>query len=85
MTLYNRYLLMLAGLFSLSTTVLAAYGQDRLDAYLTVFVIEYLVATLLFAYLDPKARRLLDAVGYVLFGGFLVIIILKVVEIIKGA
>ena len=85
MTLYNRYLLTLAALFGLSTTVLAAYGQDRLDAYFTVYVIEYLVTTLLFAYLDPKARRLLDAVGYVLFGGFLVIVILKVVEILRGA
>ena len=85
MTLYNRYLLTLAVLFGLSTTVLAAYGQNRLDAYFTVFVIEYLVATLLFVYLDPKARRLLDAAGYVLFGGFLVIVILRVVEILKGA
>lgn len=85
MTLYNRYLLTLAALFGLSTTVLAAYGQDRLDAYFTVYVIEYLVTTLLFVYLDPKARRLLDAVGYVLFGGFLVIVILKVVEILRGA
>lgn len=85
MTLYNRYLLTLAALFGLSTTVLAAYGQDRLDAYFTVFVIEYLVATLLFVYLDPKARRLLDTMGYVLFGGFLVIVALKVVEILRRA
>jgi len=84
-TLYNRYLLTLAVLFFLSTTVLAAYGQDKLDAYFTVYVIEYLVTTLLFVYLDPRARRLLDAMGYVLFGGFLVIVAIKVAQILKGA
>ena len=83
MTLYNRYLLTLAVLFTLSTTILAAYGQDKLDAYFTVYVIEYLVATLLFVYLDPRARRLLDAMGYVLFGGFMVIVAMKVVEILR--
>lgn len=85
MTLYNRYLLTLAVLFSLSTTILAVYGQNKLDAYFTVYVIEYLVATLLFVYLDPRARRLLDAMGYVLFGGFMVIVALKVAEILRGA
>lgn len=85
MTLYNRYLVILAALFFLSTTILAAYGQDRLDAYFTVYVIEYLITTLLFVYLDPRARRLLDDAGYVLFGGFMLIVILKVVEILRGS
>ncbi len=85
MRLYNRYLLTLALLFGMSTTVLAAYGQDKLDVYFTAYVIEYLVATLLFAYLSPRARRLLDAMGYVLFGGFLVVVALKVIEILRGA
>jgi drug/metabolite transporter (DMT)-like permease len=83
--LYNHYLLTLALLFGVSTTVLAAYGQDRLDVYFTLYVIEYLIATLLFAYLSPRARRLLDTMGYVLFAGFLVVVALKVVEILKGA
>jgi hypothetical protein len=84
MVLYNRYLLTLAALFALSTAILAGYGQEKLDAYFTLFVIEYLVVTLLFAYLHPRARRLLDGLGYVLFGGFLVIVILKVIEILRG-
>ena len=85
MTLYNRYLMVLAALFFLSTTILAAYGQGRLDAYFTVYVIEYLITTLLFVNLDPRARRLLDTAGYVLFGGFMVIVILKIVEILRGS
>ena len=83
MILYNRYLMTLALLFTLSTTLLASYGQNKLDAYFTVFVIEYLITTLLFVYFDPRARRLLDAMGYLLFGGFLVIVILKVIDILR--
>ena len=59
--------------------------QEALDAYLTLYVIEYLIATLLFVYLDQKARRFLDTMGYVLFGGFLVIVMLRVVEILRGS
>lgn len=83
MTLYNRYLTVLAALFFLSTAVLAGYGQNRLDAYFTVYVIEYLITTLLFVYLDPRARRLLDSMGYVLFAGFLAIVVMKVIEILR--
>jgi uncharacterized membrane protein YgdD (TMEM256/DUF423 family) len=84
MTLYNRYLVILASLFSLSTVVLAAYGVNRLDAYFTVYVLEYMVTTLLFVSLDPRARRLLDTAGYVLFAGFLVIVAVKVYAILRG-
>jgi hypothetical protein len=83
MRIYNRYLLVLAGAFTLSTPLLAAYGQDKLDAYFTVYVIEYLVVTLLFVYLDSRTRRLLDGLGYVLFGGFLAIVLFKVLEILR--
>lgn len=85
MILLNRYLLTLATLFALSTALLAAYGQTKLDAYFTVYVLEYLITTLLFVYLDPRARRLLDIAGYVLFGGFLAIVILKVIAILRGS
>jgi hypothetical protein len=85
MSIYNRYLLVMAGAFTLSTTLLAAYGQDKLDAYFTTFVIEYLIVTLLFVYLDSRARRLLDGLGYALFGGFLVIVLFKVLEILRRA
>ncbi len=83
MTIFNRYLLTLAALFALSTTILAGYGQSKLDAYFTVYVIEYLIATLFFVYLAPRARRLLDTMGYVLFAGFMVIVLLKVIEILR--
>ncbi len=83
MRIYNRYLLVLTVAFTLSTTLLAAYGLDKLGAYFTAYVMEYLVVTLLFVYLDPRARRLLDGLGYVLFGGFLIIVLLRVLEILR--
>ncbi len=85
MTLYNRYLFTIATLFTVSTSVLASYGQNKLDAYFTVYVIEYLVVTLLFVSFAPRARRLLDGMGYVLFGGFLVIVAFKVNAILRGS
>jgi len=85
MRIFNRYLLTLAALFGLSTTILAAYGQSRLDAYFTVYVLEYLITTLLFVALDRRARRLLDGMGYILFAGFLGIVVMKVIEILRGS
>lgn len=85
MRLYNRYLTALAMLFSATTVVLAVYNQQRLDLYFSVYLIEYLVATLLFASLSPKAHRLLNIMGFVLFAGFLFIVVIKVLEILLGA
>ena len=79
---YNRYLMALAAVLSLSTTVFAAYGVQQLDTYFSLYMIEYLVITMLFAYLHPRARRALDSISYLLFGGFLAIVAAKVVAIL---
>jgi len=82
--IYNRYILWLTALFMLTTVILSAYGQKRLDIYFSVYLIEYLVLTLLYVYLNPRARRVLNAVGYVLFLGFMFIVVTKVLEILLG-
>ncbi len=82
MRVYNRYLTTLAMLFTAATVLLAAYGQQALDLYFSIYLIEYLATTLLFAYLNPSARRLLNIMGFILFGGFLGIVAIKVVEIL---
>lgn len=84
MSLYDRYLTTLALLFSVTTLILALYGQHQLDLYFSLYLIEYLVATLIFPYLHPRARFRLRLVGFVLFGGFMVIVALKVLEILVG-
>jgi hypothetical protein len=85
MTLYNRYLIVLVVVLPLSTALLAAYGVQQLGAYFSLYLVEYLIITMLFTYLHPRARRILDNMGYVLFGGFLILVGLKIVAIIKVA
>lgn len=82
MRVYNRYLTTLALLFTAATVLLAAYGQQALDLYFSIYLIEYLATTLVFAYLSPSARRLLNIMGFILFGGFLGIVAIKVIEIL---
>ena len=82
MRIYNRYLTTLALLFTAATVLLASYGQQALDLYFSIYLIEYLAATLVFAYLSPGTRHLLNLLGLILFVGFLGIVAIKVVEIL---
>ena len=61
---------------------MAAFGQSDLEIYFTANLIAYLVISLLYRYLNPRARKLLSTMGMVLFGGFMVIVIIKVMEIL---
>lgn len=75
---------MLAVATGLVNTLLAVGGQEGLDVYFAVNIIVYLVITLLHVYVNPRARRALDAIGYMLFSGFLVIVAVKVMDILAG-
>lgn len=65
-------------------TVVAFVSPNDLTIFFTANVLAFLVITLLHAYLNPQARRSLSAIGIVLFGGFLVIVILKAVEVLSS-
>ena len=82
MILYDRYLATLTLLFTATTFLLAVYGQGKLDLYLSIYLIELLAATLIFTHLHPRPRRSLGFISYILFGGFLVIVAMKVFEIL---
>ena len=82
MRVYNLYVVTLVLVFSLINIILALAGQEELEVYFTVNIIAYLVVSLLYVYLNPRARRILNTMGGVLFGGFLVIVALKVIEIL---
>lgn len=84
MRVYNRYALVLTCFLLASTVVAAFYGVDRLDAYFSIYLIEYLSITLMFVYLHPRARRLLGAMSLLLFAGFLSIVAVKVAQILWG-
>lgn len=84
MRAFNRYILFLVlAAFAVNTTI-AFTSPNDLSVYFAVNVITFLVITVLHAYLNPRARRSLSAIGIVLFGGFLVIVILKAMEVLSN-
>ena len=84
MRTYNRYVLYLATATGLANTALAFAGEENLDVYFTVNIMVYLGITLLYVYLNPRARRALDIIGYTLFSGFVVIAVAKVMNILSN-
>ena len=84
MRIYNKYVVSLALASCLINTLLAFFGQNDLAIYFIINILAYLIITLLYVYLNPRARRALNTVGSVLFAGFMVIVVFKVMEIVSG-
>ncbi len=84
MRIYNKYIVSLVLAASIINTLLALVGQNDLRVYFVVNVIAYLVITLLYVYLNPRARTALNTIGSVLFAGFMVIVALKAIDILAG-
>jgi len=82
MKIYNNYILIVAILFLLTTVILVATGQNSLDIYYTVYIIEALIVTELYVYFNTKARRGLNLVSAILLAGFLFIVALQVTKIL---
>ncbi len=81
MRIYNKYIISLVLASCFINVLLAFYGQNDLVIYFVINVLAYLVITLLYTYLNPRARSVLNTIGVVLFAGFMVTV---VVEIIAG-
>ncbi len=84
MRIYNKYVVSLVLISCLINTLLTFFNQNDLEIYFTINIIAYLVVTLLYVYLNPRARRALNPVGAVLFAGFMVIVALKAMEYLSG-
>ena len=82
MKIYNNYILIIALLLLLTTIILIATGQNSLDIYYTIYIIEALVVTELYVYFNAKARRGLTSVSIILFGGFLLVLFLNIFNIL---
>ena len=83
MRIFNRLVITLAIAFGVLNTVMAFMGQKDISVYFIVDAIAFLIITLLYTYLNPRAKGGLNAVSGVVFAGFLVIVALKVIEILK--
>ena len=84
MRVYNSFITALTLAFAGITAGLAAYQVDSLEGYVTGYTLGLLVLTTLYATFSLRARRALTLVGLVAFGGFMVVVALKVVEILSG-
>ncbi|MFC1951166.1 hypothetical protein ACFLXN_02000 [Chloroflexota bacterium] len=84
MTLYNRYIFIMALIFGITALVFAISAVANLGLCITVYVIESLILTELFIYLNPKAKRNLSRVNIFLFALFLLLVAAKVAEILLG-
>jgi hypothetical protein len=82
--IYNTFIVALAVTFTLITLVMSLFQVAGLDAYFAVYTIALLILMALFTVFSPRARRNLNQVGIGAFGGFLVIVGVKVVEILSG-
>ena len=83
MRIYNLYIVALALALCGTNILLAVFGQNSLGPYFAANVITYLIMSLLYVHLNPRARRILSTMGVVLFGGFMAIVALKVIEILR--
>jgi len=83
MKIFNNLVITLVIVFGLLNGIMAFLGQNDLSVYFIVDAIAYLIITLLYVYLNPRARGALNAVSGVIFAGFLVIVAMKVIEILK--
>jgi hypothetical protein len=81
---FNIYLTVIILATCLANVVMTFMGQDDLTVYFTVNIIIFLVITLLHVYLSPVARRSLSAIALVLFGGFMVIVLIKVIQVLSS-
>ena len=68
----------------LINTLLAFAGQSDLNIYFIINIIAYLVITLLYVYFNPRARKALNSISAILFAGFMVIVVIKAMEILSG-
>ena len=82
MKIYNSYILIIAILLLLTTVILVATGQNSLDVYYAIYIIETLIVTELYVYFNAKTRRGLNFISTILFAGFLFIISLQVIKIL---
>ncbi|MBI4303757.1 MAG: hypothetical protein HY665_05420 [Chloroflexi bacterium] len=84
MSVYNRYIVSLVLASSLVNITLAFLGQDDLSLYFILNIIAFLAITLLYVYLNPRARGALNTIGAVLFASFIVIVVIKMTEILSN-
>ena len=82
MKMYNGYIFIVAILLLLTTVILVALGQNSLESYYMAYIVEALIVTEIYVHFNAKARRGLNLVNTILFGGFLVVFSLQAIKML---
>ena len=82
MRIYDNYIIILASFLLGTTIIFALVNETRLDLCYSVYLIVCLVVNELFIYLNPKAKKGLNKVNYLLFSGFAFIVASNIAEIL---
>ena len=56
-----------------------------MDLYVSVYIVEYFILTLLHSPLTSKSQKITNLIGYTLFAVFIVIVAVKVLQILGGS
>jgi hypothetical protein len=70
--------------FSFTTFALSFYAASGLDLYVSLYIVEYFILTLLHSPFNYRVQKSVNILSFVLFGVFIVIVALKVLEILVG-
>jgi len=81
--IYNKFIVSLAVAFGLVNILLAFLGQDDLAIYFIVNAIVYLIVALSYTNLNLRAQTSVNRLGALVFFGFFMTLVFKIVEILK--
>ena len=81
----ERYLLSVAITYAFTTFALSFYSSSGLDLYVSLYIVEFFILTLLHSPFNSKTQRIVNFTGYGLFVVFVVIVVLKVLQILVGS
>jgi len=76
--------LQLAVLYVATIIILELLGEGRLDVYLSLLTLEYLVSLALYSPFPSSTQKALNLLGALLFAVFLYFVTLRVLEILVG-
>ncbi len=79
-----RYLLSLAVTYTVTNVTLSVYNAS-LDLYVSIYIVEYFILTLLHSPLNPKTQKITNIISYGLFSVFILILTLKTLQILGAS
>ena len=79
-----RLILLMAILFSSTVVAFSALSEERLDVYISMFILEYFILVALHSPFKRKANLYMNIIGGILLTIFSLIVAFRVIEILYG-